>query len=62
MYRCDKCKNVSKPRESMHRVIVQTRDRVYNNADGIEVGRGKETVREIKLDTACFEAQLKETK
>ena len=57
MFRCEECKQVSKPREGCNRVIVETRPKVYfilENGDPIEVGRGQETVRERNLCGTCF--------
>ena len=62
MFRCDQCGNISQPGEGCNKVVVATRPKVYfmkEKEDSIEVGRGHETVREIKLCLGCFRASEK---
>ena len=58
MFRCEKCKRITDPREPMTKKVVQTKDRIYTRIDKKtgerkEVGRGFEIVKEIKLCKEC---------
>lgn len=48
MFRCARCRKVTKPRERMHRVVVETRAMTYRNG-----GTGVEAVREVGLCKGC---------
>lgn len=41
--------HVSQPRESMNKVVIETRKRIYVDEKGEVIGRGFETAKEITL-------------
>ena len=57
MYRCEICKQVTKPGEKQNKKIIKTRDRIYHNTDkyGKEIiSEGTEIVKEINVCDKCF--------
>ena len=58
MFRCDGCRNVTKPGESMTKVVVEARQKDYfGERDGRRAyeGSGVEIVREIQIGPCCKE-------
>lgn len=55
MYNCGFCHNTSKPKESMNRIVTETRDKEYNNHG--KVSYGFEIVKEVRACPACFARQ-----
>lgn len=59
MFKCDKCKQFSKPREEQRRVVLSTREVVYKNTVETETGpkeklsTGTEIVKEAKYCIRC---------
>ena len=54
MFICDNCKQPSRPREPMTKIVTQTRRREYKNkSTGIIEGIGTEIVKEIKVCIDC---------
>ena len=60
MFRCEKSGRVTKPGEKMKKIVVETRERVYHDEDGMEVGRGREIVKEISVSPAAYTKWLEE--
>lgn len=60
MFRCEKSGRVTKPGEKMKKIVVETRDRVYTDEDGVEIGHGKEIVKEISVSPATYTKWLEE--
>lgn len=60
MFRCEKSGRVTKPGEKMKKIVVETRERVYLDEDGVEIGRGKEIVKEISVSPATYTMWLEE--
>ncbi len=60
MYRCQKCNNLSSPKDKQNKLVVQTRDVSYNNTIIVNekpkdiVSQGWEIVREIKVCNGCL--------
>ena len=60
MFRCDKCKKITKPGEKQHKKVIQTRKKEYHNEDkwgNDKVSVGYETVKEINLCEKCAEKE-----
>lgn len=63
MFRCEKCNKISKPREKMHKVITETREKVYENkiktknGESIKETFGTEIVKEISLCENCYKEE-----
>ena len=53
MFRCQKCKKVSKPREKAEKEVVEIREREYKNEIGEMIGVGTEIVKELWICAAC---------
>ena len=65
MFRCERCKRITKPGEKQHKKIVQTRQKTYVNIDkrGKEKKTiGSEIVKEINICEECFEITKGEKK
>ncbi len=72
MYKCDNCKEVSNPGESLNKVVVETRQVVYENkvekGKGVDktikefITNGTEIVKEEKWCGECYERQEKNKK
>lgn len=58
MFRCEQTGKVTKPGEKMKKIVVETRERVYHDEDGYEIGRGIEIVREISVSEAAYRAYI----
>jgi hypothetical protein len=60
MFRCDECKEISKPSEKPVRVVVETRNKIYPMRPQAydPGGTGTEIVREILVHSTCKD-QLK---
>lgn len=60
MFRCEKCKKITKPGEKLHRYPILYRDKVYQSVkeiyrhQKIKTSYGKEIVKEINLCEECF--------
>ncbi len=52
MFKCDITGKFSHPGEKCNKVIAEVRERVYVNSEGVEVGRGFEIVKELKVTDA----------
>lgn len=62
MFRCDQCLEITRPHESMNRIVVDKRDKSYHNKIRSEdpftpkketITKGWEIVREKKLCPTC---------
>lgn len=53
MYRCDNCNTVSKSKESLYLVVVETRAVAYKDKAGNTFATGTEIVREEKRCASC---------
>ena len=60
MFRCEKSGRVTRPGEKMKKIVVETRERVYLDEDGTEIGRGREIVKEISVSPATYVKWLDE--
>ncbi len=60
MFRCEKTGRVTRPGEKMKKIVVETRERVYCDEDGVEIGRGREIVKEISVSPATYTKWLDE--
>ncbi len=49
MFKCDKCKKITVAREKQHKVVVEIRDKFYNNGSV-----GTEIVKEKNYCEECF--------
>lgn len=56
MYNCGFCHNTSKPKESMTRIVTETRDKEYNNYG--KVSYGSEIVKEVPACLSCATLRL----
>ena len=57
MFKCEVTGKTTKPGEKMHKVVVETKEKVYfeprgENGKLVEVGRGTEIVKEICVSEA----------
>lgn len=58
MFRCQACKEISKPKEKMFKLVTEKREVTYHNFSregGLKETSGVETVKEISLCGPCFE-------
>ena len=53
MFKCAVTGKITEPREGMNRIIVETREKVYNN--GVMESKGWEIVKEITASTKGLE-------
>ena len=53
MYRCEKCKELTKPNEKQRLVVTSRRNRVYKDVLGFPIGHGWEIEKESKLCAPC---------
>lgn len=60
MFRCEKTGRVTRPGEKMKKIVVETRERVYCDEDGAEIGRGREIVKEISVSPTTYTKWLDE--
>lgn len=60
MFRCELTGKLTKPGEKMKKIVVQTRERVYLDEDGLETGRGTEIVKEISVSEEAYIDYLRE--
>jgi hypothetical protein len=58
MYKCERCKQFTKPGEKMEKIVTETRNKIYmrKNKRGydVEAGRGWEIVKESNWGTECY--------
>lgn len=54
MFRCKLCGEVSKPKEPMTKIVVETRQVAYTNEQGQVTGTGTEIVREAAVCHSCI--------
>ena len=56
MFICDKCGKSTQPREKMHKVTVETRDKeyVYYKDKVRHTSEGQEIVKEVSLCDTCI--------
>jgi len=59
MFKCTLTGKQTKPGEKAFYVVVEKRDRIYLNAEGEEVSRGWEIVKEIKVCEEGYKKWLK---
>ena len=58
MFKCDKCKRITKAGEKQHKKVVETREKVYINIDKYGKEKrttGTEIVKEINVCERCAE-------
>lgn len=54
MFRCSVTGKVTQPGEKMKKIVVETRERIYLDDEGVEIGRGSEIVREISVAESAY--------
>lgn len=57
MFKCEKCKKVSKSKEKAYKKVIQTRPKEYTNDNGVVIGKGYEAVKEITVCQTCMEVR-----
>jgi hypothetical protein len=60
MFRCEITGKVTKPGEKMKKLVMETRERVYYDEDGYEIGRGSEIVKEISVSEDAYRKYIEE--
>ena len=58
MYICQNCGEQSAPRQAAHRVVVETREKIYPyRSESDPGGKGFETVKELLVCANCVEEE-----